>query len=105
MAASIGWTVIAKPYARWLGHSSAGLLLIAAGTPAICLRSDALRSDPYRDLPSPIRARVKQRVCRPPRRSYADAFAVARGYFFAAPRSAAAPNDWAVLCVRGDAAE
>jgi hypothetical protein len=97
--------VIAKPFRSRFGHSCAGVLLIAAGTTALAARPRAPQSDPYRALPSTIRATVTQRGCRPPRRSDADAFAVARGFFFASPRSSVAPNDWAVLCVRSDSAE
>lgn len=97
--------MIAKPYRSRFGRSCAGVLLIAAGTTAFSVRSRVRQSDPYRVLPSTIRATVTQRGCRPPRRSDADAFAVARGFFFASPRSGLAPNDWAVLCVRADSAE
>lgn len=97
--------VIAQPFARPLGHRCVNVLLIAAGTAALSSRSGVVRADPYRVLPSAVRADVAQRGCRPPRRSDADAFAVARGFFVAAARARTLPNDWAVLCVRGDSAE
>ena len=55
-------------------------------------------------LPSALRDVVARRGCRPPRRSDAEAFAVARGFFFASARARTVPNDWAVLCVRSDSA-
>ena len=94
--------MIAKPSARRLGHWCAALSLVAAGTAAISPRVDAVRRDPYRILPGALRDVVGQRGCRPPRRSDAETFAVARGFFFASRRGRMIPNDWAVLCVRAD---
>lgn len=96
--------MIAKPYRSRLGHSCAGVVGIVAATAAFSPPARVPHSDPYRALPTAIRTIVAQRGCRPPRRSDADAFAVARGFFFASPHSGA-PNDWAVLCVRDDSAE
>lgn len=97
--------MIAKPYRGRLGHSFAGVIVIAAATAAFSPPARGRQNDPYRALPAVIRATVGQRGCRPPRRSDADAFAVARGFFFASPHSGVAPNDWAVLCVRDDSAQ
>jgi hypothetical protein len=96
--------VIAKPYRSRFGHSCSTALLIA-GITAFSPGPRGAHRDPYRLLPENIHATVAQRGCRPPRRSDADAFAVARGFFFAAPRRGRGPNDWAVLCVRDDSAE